>query len=127
MRRLTIILCVILLSWCCGAKASVAEPCHTTTCSAQIGIDASTSNELRCEREYNSDLHLPRPLAEMEPVRTLSLRLLSNPERMGVKCGIPVGREGCNVDCLPEFTHNVLLAGGDAVDYYIYRLRRLLI
>ncbi|MEG0498867.1 MAG: hypothetical protein RR996_07035 [Alistipes sp.] len=127
MRKLTIILSLILLSWCCGAKVYASAPRCAASHTTQTEIDTPVTDELRCEREYNSDLGLPHSAAEMAPIQTTSVRTSSTLEKLGVKCGICCGRDGYKIDCLPEFTHNLLLAGADAVDYYVYRLRRLLI
>lgn len=127
MRKIAVILLSLLLGSICGTEAFAGSLSEEAACPVQVGFDSPVREELRCEKEYNSDLGVPRPAAEVEPVRTLSVRTLSCPERQGVKCGVSCGREGYTVNCLPEFTINLLLAGDDSVDYYVYRLRRLLI
>lgn len=127
MRKIAVILLSLLLGSICGTEACAGSLCGQTVCPVQISFDSPVREELRCEKEYNSDLGVPRPAAEVEPVRTLFVRTISCPERQGVKCGVSCGHEGYTVNCLPEFTINLLLAGDDSVDFYVYRLRRLLI
>lgn len=94
---------------------------------AVITVDRAAADQWSCEREYNSNLNLPRAIGEVVPS-------VSSPVPVrGVY--LPTGRgslpqDACGADArkaASELESSHLFAGPRAVDYYIYRMRRLII
>ena len=80
--------------------------------SAAFSAGDMHTDEWQCERTYNSDLnHQPRVLREAE----------SCPAQPSWGCGTGVAK------LTAAFRTSDLSAGPHAVDYYVYRLRRLII
>ena len=118
MRKIAIILSGLL---CClfyetggrGIPASVAEHAAVT-----ISVD----------REYNADLNLPRVAGEVSPAPVVPVS-----QRGGSGTGQNADRFAANrfeagvVKVTSEFKSSDLSVGLHAVDYYVYRLRRLII
>ena len=127
MRKIAIILSGLL---CClfyetgsrGIPASVAEHAAVT-----ISVDRASHDQWRCEREYNADLNLPRVAGEVSPAPVVPVS-----QRGGSGTGQNADRFAANrfeagvVKVTSEFKSSDLSVGLHAVDYYVYRLRRLI-
>ena len=121
MRKIAIILSGLL---CClfyetggrGIPASVAEHAAVT-----ISVDRASHDQWRCEREYNADLNLPRVAGEVSPAPVVPVS-----QRGGSGTGQNADRFAAN-RFESEFKSSDLSVGLHAVDYYVYRLRRLII
>ena len=123
MRKIAIILSGLL---CClfyetggrGIPASVAEHAAVT-----ISVDRASHDQWRCEREYNADLNLPRVAGEVSPAPVVPVS-----QRGGSETGQNADRFAAGVvKVTSEFKSSDLSVGLHAVDYYVYRLRRLII
>lgn len=88
----------------------------------------ASRDQWRCEREYNADLNLPRVAGEVSPAPVVPVS-----QRGGSGTGqnadrFAAGRfEAGVVKVTSEFKSSDLSVGLHAVDYYVYRLRRLII
>lgn len=125
MKKIAYIL-LFLLAGVLGGSESGAACVAAVGCGTECEVGSSSERQWRCEQAYNSDLVLPRTVAEAGPVRTQPARTVGCPERMGVKCGLACGYAGRKVECFPEFTID-LSVGADPVEYYIHRRHRLII
>ena len=91
-------------------------------------VDRASRDQWRCEREYNADLNLPRVAGEVSPAPVVPVS-----QRGGSGTGqnadrFAAGRfEAGVVKVTSEFKSSDLSVGLHAVDYYVYRLRRLII
>lgn len=87
------------------------------------------ADQWRCERSYNSDLNQPRVLRVAEAEQSVPSFRHSGPdraERPVLRCAASCGGTGV-AKLTAEFQSSDLSAGLHAVDYYVYRLRRLII
>lgn len=125
MKKIAYLLLVLLAGVLCGTESGSARAVMTGY-GTECVVGSSSEEQWRCEQAYNSDLVLPRTVAEAAPVRTQPARTIGCPERMGIKCGLACGYAGRNVECFPEFTVD-LSVGTDPVEYYIHRRHRLII
>lgn len=99
--------------------------------SAAFSAGDTRADEWQCERTYNSDLnHQPRVLREAEacpevPAFRHGARLTASRAvvRTAASCGCGTGIARLT----SAFQSSDLLAGPRAADYYVYRLRRLII
>ena len=122
MRKIAIILSGLL---CClfyetggrGIPASVAEHAAVT-----ISVDRASHDQWRCEREYNADLNLPRVAGEVSPAPVVPVSQRGGSDRFAAN-----RFEAGVVKVTSEFKSSDLSVGLHAVDYYVYRLRRLII
>ncbi len=99
---------------------------------AAFSVGDTRADEWQCERMYNSDLnHQPRVLREAEACPTTpSFRLGGQQvlaERAAVRCAVSCGCGTGVARLTSAFQSSDLSAGLHAVDYYVYRLRRLII
>ena len=100
-------------------------------CPAVFSAGDTRADEWQCERTYNSDLnHQPRVLREAEACPEVPVfRHGGQPSasravvRASASCGCGTGVARLT----STFQSSDLSAGPRAVDYYVYRLRRLII
>lgn len=85
-----------------------------------------TRSEWLCERHYNSDLELPRLFTESSSVTVTTLCLCG--ARLFVPTHYMAGRLAPTFHFLPRYC-SVPMSGAvtRAADFYVYRMRRLLI
>lgn len=101
------------------------------TATAVLSAGGSTPDMWQCERVYNSDLNQPQTLRAVEsrPAAQLfqrggnSAQALRAVVRGIASCGCGTGV----AKLIFTFRSSNLCVGTHAVDYYVYRLRRLLI
>lgn len=127
MRKLGFILAALI---CClftatGGGEAPASPAAPT---AILTFSHAAADQWRCERAYNSDLNLSRAFQEVTPVQVPPVTFrggAANADRPSLRFG------AC--DCAGSlkatsiFNFPIPLSGGRAADYYVYRLRRLII
>lgn len=131
MRKIAMVLCVLLVCLLCGPNGN-ASALHSVAHSAapsSLVLDRSASEQWLCERKFNSDLGLPRIAAQTSPATLTppALRDARSILRQGVKCGVACGRDGGVVSLVSEYRFIPLCGRASVVDYYVYRLRRLII
>ena len=128
MRKLAVILlglmaCLLLETGSGGMGAASAEHASVT-----LSVDRASGDQWLCEREYNADLNLPRVLGEVSPAPAVPVF-----QRGRADAGQTADRyaaDRCDTGIAKvtsEFKSSDLSAGPHAVDYYVYRLRRLII
>lgn len=134
MRKIAFILALL----CClvGFANRSAYPAHlgaqpAATLSGRVILLSSgcaDNDRLRCEREYNSDLNLPRPAPDVHP-QTVTLPQLRNANPVfGRKAQHQAAaRDAGLLKETCSFVLDLLSAAPHGVDYYVYRLRRLII
>lgn len=122
MKKWIVIALGLALGWYCGSYAQPAT-CAVSFPVGQSSIAAPAGVQWMCEQACNSDLCLPRP-AEVQPVRTLAVRMPSDPGRCGIKCAVAGGRAGARIVLASAYARYPLCVGSPA-DEYVYRLRRL--
>lgn len=124
---------VILILLALGCSLLSAAECNTVrvSCAALpvsvLTVAQADINQWQCEREYNSDLGLLRvnysaPAAVQVPVPFRADHSVTG--RVMLPCG---GHGKYLLKRTSEFESFDLFAGPHAVDFYVYRLRRLLI
>lgn len=86
------------------------------------------NDRLRCQREYNSDLNLPRPAPDVHP-QSVTLPQLRNANPVSGRKAqhLAAARDAGLLKATCSFVHDLLSAAPHGVDYYVYRLRRLII
>lgn len=126
MRKPGFILLLLLCCLCFTAGDGKGHVCVPTHC-AELTIDPACAEQWHCERICNSDLNLPRLTREVVPVQTVpasqqggmsfAVRALQRHATGGFGT-----LKGTSV-----FHYLILSSGARAADYYVYRLRRLII
>lgn len=94
-----------------------------------LSVDRASDAVWHCEREYNADLNLPRVPGEVAPAPVAPVfhrggHAESNPAADRYAADRHVTG---NTKVTSEFKSSDLSVGLHAVDYYVYRLRRLII
>lgn len=94
-----------------------------------LSVDRASDAVWLCEREYNADLNLPRVLGEVSPAPVATVfhrsgHAESNPAADRYAADRHVTG---NTKVTSEFKSSDLSVGLHAVDYYVYRLCRLII
>lgn len=128
MRKIAIILlgllgCLFYETDGCGSFT--AGPVHAAV---TISVDRASDDIWRCEREYNANLNLPRVPGEISPAQAVPVF-----QRGSTDAGRNADRFAANrydagiAKVTSEFKSSDLSVGLHAVDYYVYRLRRLII
>lgn len=108
-----------------GGRAFTVDPVHAAV---TISVDRASDDVWRCEREYNANLNLPRVLGEVSPAPVVPVS-----QRGSTDTGKNADRFAANrydagiAKVTSEFKSSDLSVGLHAVDYYVYRLRRLII
>lgn len=111
----------------CGAADAPAPQGGSRSCAF---VDR-TADEFRCERMCNSDLDFPHALCRLTtPVRTAARTArggcaLKRPAIRPDTCAGRQARTVCAVSRYKRF--RAVASGVPAVDFYVYRLRRLII
>ncbi|WP_295940225.1 hypothetical protein [uncultured Alistipes sp.] len=129
MRKIIIILIGLLGYMACFPGTDVVCAYAGGHDGVAILAGASGDEVWRCEREYNADMNLPRILGEVtsSPVVPVVLRCC-HPEQGQTADRYAADRVGAGVvKAAFEFKSSDLSVGLYAVDYYVYRLRRLII
>lgn len=97
---------------------------------AVFSVGDAHADQWQCERVCNSDLNQPRVLREAEasPATPLSLRgSLQGPGRNALRCAALCGGGTGIAKLFSSFQSVDPAVGMHAVDYYVYRLHRLII
>ena len=96
---------------------------------AELSVCNVSAAQWQCERICNSDLNQPRVFRETEasPAAPMFLRgSLHTAVRAALRCVASCGGTGV-AKLISTYRSNDLSVGQHAVDYYVYRLRRLII
>ena len=116
MRKIIVILLGLFgcLLFCGGGGRTLAHDAGHV--SVTLSVDRASDAVWLCEREYNADLNLPRVLGEVSPESGPAAdRYAADRHARG------------SAKATSEFKSSDLSVGLHAVDYYVYRLRRLII
>lgn len=128
MRKLLIILLVLAGSLLFSEGRSTAHAAQTVR-TAVLSVGNAPADQWQCERICNSDLNQPRVLREAEasPAAPMFQRGgLQGAARAALRCVASCGGTGV-AKLISTYKSNDLSVGPHAVDYYVYRLRRLII
>lgn len=116
----------------CGAERGTpraADPAVGTHLS--LTVADSAADEMSCERSYNSDLNLLTRLAsEFVPAQSIVPGIRSGhcAERLSVRHDAAAAGSGGTMCAVSRIRIiQTLFAGVPAVDFYVYRLHRLII
>ena len=109
MRKILVILLGLFgcLLFCGGGGRTLAHDAGHV--SVTLSVDRASDAVWLCEREYNADLNLPRVLGEVAPATAADRHARGSTK------------------VTSEFKSSDLSVGLHAVDYYVYRLCRLII
>ena len=128
MRKLFFIL--LALAGCLLFSESRGDVCAVGAArTAVLSVGNAPADQWQCERICNSDLNQPRVLREAEasPVAPMFQRgSLHTAARAALRCVALCGGTGV-AKLISTYQSNDLSVGPHAVDYYVYRLRRLII
>ena len=128
MRKLLIILLAWAGSLLFSEGRSTAHAAQTVR-TAVLSVGNAPADQWQCERICNSDLNQPRVLREAEasPAAPMFQRGgLQGAARAALRCVASCGGTGV-AKLISTYKSNDLSVGPHAVDYYVYRLRRLII
>ena len=128
MRKLFFIL--LALAGCLLFSESRGDACAVQTArTAVLSVGNAPADQWQCERICNSDLNQPRVFREAEtsPAAPMFQRgSLHTAARAALRCVVLCGGTGV-AKLISTYQSNDLSVGLHAVDYYVYRLRRLII
>ena len=128
MRKLFFIL--LALAGCLLFSESRGDVCAVGAArTAVLSVGNAPADQWQCERICNSDLNHPRVLrvAEASPAAPMFQRgSLHTAARAALRCVALCGGTGV-AKLISTYQSNDLSVGPHAVDYYVYRLRRLII
>lgn len=128
MRKLFFIL--LALAGCLLFSESRGDVCAVGIArTAVLSVGNAPADQWQCERICNSDLNQPRVLREAEasPAAPMFQRgSLHTAARAALRCVALCGGTGV-AKLISTYQSNDLSVGPHAVDYYVYRLRRLII
>lgn len=128
MRKLFFIL--LALAGCLLFSESRGDVCVVGAArTAVFSVGNAPADQWQCERICNSDLNQPRVLREAEasPAAPMFQRgSLHTAARAALRCVALCGGTGV-AKLISTYQSNDLSVGPHAVDYYVYRLRRLII
>ena len=128
MRKLFFIL--LALAGCLLFSESRGDVCAAGAArTAVLSVGNAPADQWQCERICNSDLNQPRVLREAEasPAAPMFQRgSLHTAARAALRCVALCGGTGV-AKLISTYQSNDLSVGPHAVDYYVYRLRRLII
>lgn len=121
---------ILLLAVSCLFTTGGGPKAHASRAvqSAVLSIDRAAADEWRCERICNSDLNVPRVLQEVTPVQAsaTSFRGAADTERLSLRHAA-AGRGAGSLKATSCFNFPISVFGVRAADYYVFRLRRLII
>ena len=128
MRKLFFIL--LALAGCLLFSESRGDVCAVGAArTAVLSVGNAPADQWQCERICNSGLNQPRVLREAEasPAAPMFQRgSLHTAARAALRCVALCGGTGV-AKLISTYQSNDLFVGPHAVDYYVYRLRRLII
>ena len=128
MRKLFFIL--LALAGCLLFSESRGDVCAVGAArTAVLSVGNAPADQWQCERICNSDLNQPRVHREAEasPAAPMFQRgSLHTAARAALRCVALCGGTGV-AKLISTYQSNDLSVGPHAVDYYVYRLRRLII
>ena len=128
MRKLFFIL--LALAGCLLFSESRGDVCAVGAArTAVLSVGNAPADQWQCERICNSDPNQPRVLREAEasPAAPMFQRgSLHTAARAALRCVALCGGTGV-AKLISTYQSNDLSVGPHAVDYYVYRLRRLII
>ena len=128
MRKLFFIL--LALAGCLLFSESRGDVCAVGAArTAVLSVGNAPADQWQCERICNSDLNQPRVLraAHAAPAAPMFQRgSLHTAARAALRCVALCGGTGV-AKLISTYQSNDLSVGPHAVDYYVYRLRRLII
>ena len=128
MRKLFFIL--LALAGCLLFSESRGDVCAVGAArTAVLSVGNAPADQWQCERICNSDLNQPRVLREAEASPTAPMfqrGSLHTAARAALRCVALCGGTGV-AKLISTYQSNDLSVGPHAVDYYVYRLRRLII
>lgn len=128
MRKLFFIL--LALAGCLLFSESRGDVCAVRVArTAVLSVGNAPADQWQCERICNSDLNQPRVIREAEtsPAAPMFQRgSLHTAARAALRCVASCGGTGV-AKLISTYQSNDLSVGPHAVDYYVYRLRRLII
>ena len=128
MRKLFFIL--LALAGCLLFSESRGDVCAVEAArTAVLSVGNAPADQWQCERICNSDLNQPRVLREADasPAAPMFQRgSLHTAARAALRCVALCGGTGV-AKLISTYQSNDLSVGPHAVDYYVYRLRRLII
>lgn len=129
MRKLLFI--VLALAGCLlFTEQGRAVPVMRHAATAVLSAGGTQTDVWQCERAYNSDLNQPQALRAAETCPAVRLSQRGGPvpaQRAVVRCVASCGCGTGVVKLISVLLSSNLSVGTHAVDYYVYRLRRLLI
>lgn len=130
MRKLGFILLALICCLTVAAGGGESAASHTVQM-AVLTIDRTAADEWRCERICNSDLNLPRAVREVTPPQASApapLRVsLSDAARASLRHAAGLCAAAGYLKETPVFHVPIRFSGPRVADYYVYRLRRLII
>ena len=97
--------------------------------SVTLSVDRASDAVWLCEREYNADLNLPRVLGEVSPAPAAPVFQRGGHAESGPAADRYAADRHArgSTKVTSEFKSSDLSVGLHAVDYYVYRLCRLII
>lgn len=128
MRKLLIILLALAGCLLFSEGRSTAHAALTVR-TAVLSVGNAPADQWQCERICNSDLNQPRVLREAEASPAVPMFQrggLQGAARAALRCVASCGGTGV-AKLISTYKSNDLSVGPHAVDYYVYRLRRLII
>lgn len=117
----------------CSAERGTAHAAAVPAAGTHLSLTVadSAADEMRCERAYNSDLNLLTRLAsELVPVQSVVPGVRSGhcAERPSLRHDAAASGNGGTMCAVSRIRFiQTLFAGVPAVDFYVYRLHRLII
>lgn len=115
---------------CSFAGAAVGRLRHDAGhVSVTLSVDRASDAVWLCEREYNADLNLPRVLGEVSPAPAAPVFQRGGHAESGPAADRYAADRHArgSTKVTSEFKSSDLSVGLHAVDYYVYRLCRLII
>lgn len=128
MRKLAIILLGLVGCLLFGTDGGDVRVSVVPHAAVTLSVDRASDDVWRCEREYNADLNLPRVLREVSPAPAMPVFQRGGADAEPCADRFAADRHAAGiVKATSEFNSSDLSVGLHAVDYYVYRLRRLII
>ena len=125
MRKILVILLGLFgcLLFCGGGGRTLAHD------AGHVSVDRASDAVWLCEREYNADLNLPRVLGEVSPAPAAPVFQRGGHAESGPAADRYAADRHArgSTKVTSEFKSSDLSVGLHAVDYYVYRLCRLII
>lgn len=120
---------ILLLFFCCLCltEAGKGMPVPIQPHAAGQSIDRTADRQWLVEQQCNSDLNLPSPLREVGPQQTARLSQHGGSMLSDRHARTATGRSNPFIRETLSTHPFVPVSGARAADYYVYRLRRLII